>query len=148
MSKEDKNLWVYDIETIASIFTYVAVNTVTEETVEFVIHKDRDDSVAFRKHLNSVKGLIGFNNIGFDYPVIHLFLNSHFVNATETIDVLYEKAQFIINHQIQLFLMEKIIHVHIPIVVVFMVQLMLQRVMKKRVMMKICGCILIEYQKI
>jgi hypothetical protein len=97
---KDRNLWVYDVETIASIFTYVAVNTITEETVEYVIHKDKDDSIAFKKHLNSVKGLIGFNNIGFDYPVIHLFLTEHFVNAKKTVEALYEKAQDIINHQI------------------------------------------------
>ena len=73
---KDKNLWVYDIETLAGLFSYVDVNTTTGEVVKYVIHKDRDDSIALRKHLNSVKGLIGFNNTGFDYPIIHLLYQS------------------------------------------------------------------------
>ena len=96
---KDKNLWVYEIDTLAGLFSYVDVNTTTGEVVKYVIHKDRDDSIALRKHLNSVKGLIGFNNTGFDYPIIHLFLESHFVNAKETIEALYQKAQDIINFQ-------------------------------------------------
>ena len=92
---EDKNLWVYDIETIQGCFTYTAVNTVTDETVQYVIHKDRDDRDALRMHLNSVKGLIGFNNIGFDYPVIHEFLTTTYISAIDAVYHLYEKAQAI-----------------------------------------------------
>ena len=43
---KDKNLWVYDIETLAGLFSYVDVNTTTGEVVKYVIHKDRDDSIA------------------------------------------------------------------------------------------------------
>ena len=106
METVDRNIWVYDIETLKSCFTYTAVNIDTLEIVQYVIHIDRDDSEELLKHLNSCKGQIGFNNINFDYPIIHYFmLNYSKWKFTLTIDdiikLLYSKAQDIINQQSQ-----------------------------------------------
>ena len=99
---ENKNVWVYDIETLKSCFTYIAINVDTNEIVKYVIHKDRDDSLALIDHLKSIKGQIAFNNIGFDYPVIHEFLDNirfKYNTPEETINELYVKAQSIISEQ-------------------------------------------------
>jgi hypothetical protein len=68
----DKNNYVFDIETISNFFSYTAINTKTDEVAVFVIWKERNDLQAMLNHFdNEVKGLIGFNSISFDYPVIH-----------------------------------------------------------------------------
>jgi hypothetical protein len=102
--KVDRGVWVYDVETIASVFTYVAINVDTEEIVKYVIHKDRNDLEVFLEHLtSSCKGQVGFNNISFDYPIIHdILINKRkFINSTPTynIDRIYSNAQKIITTQ-------------------------------------------------
>lgn len=103
----DRKLWVYDIETLKSCFTYSAINIDTQERVQYVIHKDRNDIVNLCDHLCKCNGQIGFNNIGFDYPVIHELM-SHYSNdltfditrsIKDFIDLIYNKAQEIINSQ-------------------------------------------------
>ena len=97
---ENRQIWVYDIETLASCFTYSAINIDTEEVVQYAIHKDRNDSVAFLEHLGQdCKGHIGFNNISFDYPVIHKILNVAPVNTLDIIKLAYNEAQRIIEEQ-------------------------------------------------
>lgn len=68
---------VYDIETLAGCFTYTALDINTQEVYQYVIHKNRNEIVDLYQHLSECKGMIGFNNIGFDYPVIHKFMNSY-----------------------------------------------------------------------
>ena len=97
----NRNIWVYDIETLKSCFTYVAINIDTEEIVNFVIHKQRNDLNQLIEHLHNCRGQIGFNNINFDYPVIHLILTEYqnwldFSNE-DIIDIIYRKAQSVIN---------------------------------------------------
>ncbi len=67
----NRKVWVYDIETLKSCFTYTALNIDTEEIVQYVIHKERNDIPKLLDHLRDCKGHIGFNNINFDYPVLH-----------------------------------------------------------------------------
>jgi len=103
-TKLDRGLWVYDIETLKSCFTYSAINVDTEEKVKFVIHKERNDIEGFKAHLRrKCKGMIGFNNIGFDYPVIHYILTMPGIYGKKgrliIIDNIYNKAQDIIKWQ-------------------------------------------------
>jgi hypothetical protein len=97
----NRNYWVYDIETLKSCFTYSAINVDTEEIVQYVIHKDRSDYDELIKHLESCKGQIGFNNINFDYPIIHNFIKCVDGSMTRinTIDFVYGEAQRIIEEQ-------------------------------------------------
>lgn len=113
MYYKEKGVWVYDIETLASCFTYTALNIKTLEVKQFVIHKDKDEHLELIDHLEQeVKGMIGFNNVNFDYPVLHELLiqfpnwireaNINFIHDTspkEIIDMLYQKAQDIIINQ-------------------------------------------------
>jgi len=102
---KDRKTFVYDIETIKSVFTYTAINIDTLEIVKYVIHKERNDLFLLIKHLKQCKGLIGFNNLNFDYPIIHMILTDHIdwldFSNEEVIDIIYRKAQYIINGQNQ-----------------------------------------------
>lgn len=93
----NRNLWVYDIETLKSCFTYSAINVDTEEKVSFVLHKDKWQAIDLYHHLSEVNGHIGFNNVNFDYPIIHYFRKN--TNSGNIIDELYREAQRIIEEQ-------------------------------------------------
>lgn len=88
--------WVYDIETYPNCFTLIIGSTETSESHIFEISDRRDDSMAMRKFLGRLyknkDRMVGFNNIGFDYPVVHLFLKDRNVTYHD----LYQKAQDII----------------------------------------------------
>lgn len=108
---EDKNVWVYDIETLKNCFTYSALNKDTKEIVQFVIHKSRDDSSALIDHLNSIKGQIGYNNINFDGQVIQWFIENYWkwvreaevgflydYDGEQIANKIYEYAQYVIEN--------------------------------------------------
>lgn len=99
MENQNRQIWVYDIETLASCFTYTAINIDTEEVVQYVIHKDRNDSVEFIEHLNDCNGQIGFNNINFDYPIIHKILTVAPTDTLQIISLAYNEAQRLIEEQ-------------------------------------------------
>lgn len=93
----NKQFWVYDIETLASCFTYTAYNIDTKQIVQYVIHKDRDEDFPyFIEHLNNCEAQIGFNNLNFDYPILHKLLTDC-PQSYEAVEVLYNEAQRIIN---------------------------------------------------
>lgn len=108
----NRQVWVYDIETLKSCFTYTAINIDTQEIVKYVIHKDRDDFSHLINHLNLCKGQIGFNNVNFDYPVIHYMMDLYWrlirnckksflydESPSEIVSMIYNKAQQIIDSQ-------------------------------------------------
>lgn len=104
--KQDKKVWVYDIETLKSCFTYTAINVDTEEIVQYVLHKDQFELLELIKHLHDCKGQVGFNNLNFDYPIIHkLLINwkqwlaKYRDNQEQILTELYEKAQKVIELQ-------------------------------------------------
>ena len=65
---------VYDIEILLNYFCYSDINVKTGEIHTFEIYADYvNDFKAMMKYLRSVKCQIGYNNINFDYPIIHFF---------------------------------------------------------------------------
>lgn len=88
--------WVYDLETFPNCFTMAIGDVGENESYLFEISDRRDDSKPMRKFFQRLyknkDRMIGYNNIGFDYPVIHYFL----ANRGCTCDDLYRKAQEII----------------------------------------------------
>ncbi len=96
---KDRKSEVYDIETLKSCFTYTGFNIDTNKVVQFVLHKDRFELVELIDHLKTLKGQIGFNNINFDYPIIHYILKNEkewtpqWYIKEEIINLIYEKAQ-------------------------------------------------------
>ena len=88
---------VYDIETFANCFTYTDYNPSTKEINVFVISSFRDDSVEFKKYLDSIKkcGMVGFNNLHFDWPVTNFIYNL----LQPTAEKIYAYAQSIITEE-------------------------------------------------
>ena len=65
---------IYDIETLSNLFTYSAVDRDSDNIVKFVVWKEKNDLYDLLVHLTNVKGMIGFNNLFFDYPVMHYII--------------------------------------------------------------------------
>ena len=88
----------YDIETYPNIFTFTAIHDDGTEWY-FEISDWCNDVHRLCGYLDTVKTqgaeLAGYNNIGFDYPVIHHIYNSR--NAFITAAEIYNKAMSIIN---------------------------------------------------
>jgi len=93
----DTGVWVYDIETLKNCYTYTAMHRETKEVVQFTIWRDVNEMDEMIEHLSGVRGLIGFNNIGFDYPVLHYILNNHEewkgLSGDQITTLIYQKAQ-------------------------------------------------------
>ena len=91
----DSSFWVYDLETYPNIFTGTFLNVSTLEEEVFEISTRRNDVLPLLKFLESQNQThVGFNNLGFDYPIIHTILG--FCNST-TLNDIYQKAQELIN---------------------------------------------------
>lgn len=86
---------VYDIETFSNCFTYTDYNIKTKEIKSFVIMEGRDESKELKKHLKKVKGMIGFNNLHFDWPVTNYIYNL----LQPTAEKIYSYAQSIISQE-------------------------------------------------
>lgn len=98
---------VYDVETLKSCFTYVDINVDTEEINKFVLHEELFQLEELVEHLLKIKGAVGYNNLEFDYIIIHKILISYqrWLEALENGDItyqqiileIYNKSQEIIN---------------------------------------------------
>lgn len=102
----EKRVWVYDLEQFENFHSATFVDR-DDESIQkvFVIHSSRDDREQYYDFLmEDVSGLIGFNNINYDYPLLHFFIElmrSHkAVGATmgvnQLTDLLQRKSQEII----------------------------------------------------
>ena len=90
---------IYDIETYPNCFTIGLEHTTTGQRWYFEISSRRNDIVRFCQFLDTLKQqqcrMVGFNNLGFDYPVIH-FIHKH-QRTGITVGDIYNKAMSIIN---------------------------------------------------
>ena len=93
------NDWVYDTEEFPNVFTIAFEHVDAPIKLLFEISDWRNDSqeiISFLHYLkNSNSRMIGFNNIGWDYPILHTLIRMGKSDAT----TLYNKAQAIINSQ-------------------------------------------------
>lgn len=93
------NDWVWDIETFPNVFTIAFEHAYAPFRLAFEISDYRNDTRELLEFLYwlRVNGarLIGFNNIGFDYPVLHTLLRMGSGDAA----TLYAKAMAIIGSQ-------------------------------------------------
>ena len=70
---------VYDLETYPNLFLFGAVFPDSGISMQWEVSDWQDESreiVRFCNLLDSGDAMIGFNNAGFDYPVLHAFLQS------------------------------------------------------------------------
>ncbi|MCA3159526.1 MAG: hypothetical protein ING31_08045 [Burkholderiales bacterium] len=93
------NDWVYDCETFPNVFTLSVMHVEAPVKLMFEISEWRNDSrqiVEFVRYLADRKArMVGFNNIGFDYPILHTLMQMGQSDA----QTLYRKAQAIIERQ-------------------------------------------------
>ena len=93
------NDYIYDIETYPNVFTLALEHAEAPLHWMFEISDLRNDSreiVAFLQYLADTSSrMVGFNNLGFDYPVIHTLIKMGYSDAR----TLYDKAMAIIGAQ-------------------------------------------------
>ena len=93
------NDYIYDIETYPNVFTLAVEHVEVPMQWYFEISDWRNDSqqiVEFLRYLKESNArMVGFNNLGFDYPVLHQLIRMGKSDAR----TLYDKAQAIINAQ-------------------------------------------------
>lgn len=93
------NDYVYDIETYPNVFTLAVEHADAPIRWAFEISPWRNDSkeiIAFIQYLKDTNArMVGFNNLGFDYPVLHTLIRMGYSDAR----TLYDKAMAIIHGQ-------------------------------------------------
>jgi hypothetical protein len=93
------NDYVFDIETYPNVFTLAVEHAEAPLHWMFEISDLRNDSRQIVEFLQFLKDtdsrMVGFNNLGFDYPVVHTLIRMGKSDAA----TLYQKAQSIINSQ-------------------------------------------------
>jgi len=71
--------FIYDLETFPNVFTFSAIYMNGKGGVAFEISDRKNQISEMLEFLRNIKRtgcrLVGFNNIGFDYPVLHFILN-------------------------------------------------------------------------
>ncbi len=91
--------WIYDSETYPNLYSVGFANTVTGEYRVFEISDRVNQADLLRAFLWSLHyvgdRLVGFNNVGFDYPILHDFLTAGHCSPY----VAYEKSMGIIHSQ-------------------------------------------------
>ena len=89
---------VFDTEEFPNAFTIGLLHKTTRQQWYFEISSRRNDIVEFCRFLEVMAEhdcrMVGFNNIGFDYPVIHYIYQNRHVGIT--VADIYNKAMLII----------------------------------------------------
>lgn len=94
------NVEIYDIETYKEAFIVCCKNRDTLEKTHFEISFRKNDTIPLLEHLRQTNGQIGFNNLNFDYPIIHWFVNNYQnYKETELPEIICNKAQDIIKQE-------------------------------------------------
>jgi hypothetical protein len=93
------NDWVYDTEEFPNVFTIAFEHAYAPISLMFEISDQRNQSreiIEFLQYLKDTDArMVGFNNIGWDYPILHTLIRMGKSDAA----TLYQKAQSIINSQ-------------------------------------------------
>ncbi len=66
-----RSLEIYDIECLSNLFTYTGYRPSEDKYYQFVIHELENNYLDLIKHLQDNIFQCGFNNVNYDYPVIH-----------------------------------------------------------------------------
>lgn len=94
-----KNDWVYDIETYPNAFTIALEHAESGSRCVWEVSDWINESSQIIRMMDYIKStggrMVGFNNLGFDYPVLHLLYRMRTADPS----TLYAKAQAIIASQ-------------------------------------------------
>jgi len=76
---------IYDIESYPNVFTLTAINAESGKVKTFECSPWRDDYAALKVFLGALKRgghrMVGFNNLGYDWPVVHQVMISEGLDA-------------------------------------------------------------------
>lgn len=96
-------MYVYDIETLKNFFCATFVNFADPSDVHvFVICPWRNDFQALIDFLYQAElKLVGFNNLGFDYPVLHDLMThtdeADEMSGAELVELIYARSAFVLS---------------------------------------------------
>ena len=92
------NVWIIDIEVFPNFFCYTGKNRDSKEIVQFVIFNERNDYSNLLSHLKACKGQIGYNNLNYDYPIVHYLITGNFesLRSNELTSFIYNRSKEII----------------------------------------------------
>ncbi|MCK5126795.1 MAG: hypothetical protein KAR42_11115 [candidate division Zixibacteria bacterium] len=89
--------YVYDIETYPNAFTCRFIHVATGMNWRFEISDQVNQIESFISFIYNLRDqgarMVGYNNVGFDYPVIHFIVTNPWVSVTQ----IYDRAMTIIN---------------------------------------------------
>lgn len=90
---------VYDLEQFKNLHSCAAICKDSGEKFYFEISPYRDDMEEYYTWLTQVKGMIGFNNLKYDYPLLHFFIHNYksFKDANDCVRQMYNESQRIID---------------------------------------------------
>lgn len=105
MKQSIKNDVIYDLETYPNVFTACFADINDRKIVAFEISDRKDQREQLFNYLRKVyscKGrLVGFNNVGFDYPVLHKLLKNQSMSANDiynyAMEVITSENKFVYN---------------------------------------------------
>lgn len=93
--------YAWDIETYPNVFTCTIRHIATSELYAFEVSERIDQIGQLCEFIRLLQSrdcrMVGFNNIGFDYPVLHFALQSYQQWGDVTAAAIYEKAMQLIN---------------------------------------------------
>lgn len=70
-----REVWIYDLEVWQNFHSGTFLNPVTGEVKQYYIHGEVNQLEEYINFLETrVSGLVGFNNVNYDYPIIHHIL--------------------------------------------------------------------------
>ena len=99
--------WIYDLETYPNIFSCTAIDNEGNNSIAFECSTRRNDAAELFDWLDQRRRkkdrLVGFNNLGFDYPILHDLLSVRdkavIVSGKAVAIRAYKKAQALIREQ-------------------------------------------------
>lgn len=100
---EEKKIYkieIYDLECFVNFFSYTGKDIQTNEVKQFYIFEDVNQLLDLVFYIVKLACMIGFNNLAYDYPILH-FILTHIkilqnLTSEELTAKLYEKSQEII----------------------------------------------------
>jgi hypothetical protein len=95
-------LEVYDLECLSNLFTYTGYRPKTNTWYQYVICPWRNDAKDLYNHLKEDIRQVGYNNLAYDYPLLHHFLRHwegeyELLSGRELAQALYVKSQYLID---------------------------------------------------
>lgn len=92
---------IMDIEVFKNFFCYTGMDKDTGEIFQIHLFNDYDELTRLINHLKEIKGQIGFNNLNYDYPILHFILENYekwfMFELKQITNLIYQKSCKIIN---------------------------------------------------